>query len=135
MPDIYSPKKRSEIMSRVRGRDTGPERTVRSLVHRMGFRFRLDRRDLPGRPDITLPRHHKVIFVHGCFWHQHPGCRKATIPATRSDWWSAKLTRNCQRDGEACRELESLGWRPLVVWECELAQPAVLQKKLRRFLS
>jgi len=133
--DIYSPAKRSEVMSRVRGSNTGPERLVRSLLHRMGFRFRLDRRDLPGRPDVTLPRFRSAIFVHGCFWHQHPGCRKATIPKTRSEWWSEKLGRNRERDEETYGALRSIGWRPFIVWECELVDLVRLERRLRRFLS
>lgn len=135
MVDIYSPEKRSDIMSRVRGGDTKPELIVRSLLHRMGFRFRLRRKDLPGRPDIILPRYKKVVFVHGCFWHQHPGCRKATIPKTRYEWWEAKLNRNSQRDKEVCESLSQIGWDQLVIWECELSQINVVTDKLRRFLT
>jgi DNA mismatch endonuclease (patch repair protein) len=132
--DIYSPEKRSEIMGRVKGRDTKPERVVRSLIHRMGFRFRLHASQLPGRPDIVLPRHRKVIFVHGCFWHQHPGCRRAKLPQTRAEWWKSKLTRNRQRDLEAQEHLWQQGWKVLVIWQCQLHDPRRLEAGLRKFL-
>lgn len=133
--DIYSPEKRSEIMGRVKGRDTKPERAVRSLIHRMGFRFRLHASQLPGRPDIVLPRHRKVIFVHGCFWHQHPGCRRAKLPQTRAEWWKSKLTRNSQRDSETQEQLRQQGWEVLVIWQCQLRDPCRLEAELRKFLD
>ena len=117
--DVFSPEKRSEVMSRVRSKDTKPERSVRSLLHRMGYRFRIHRKDLPGRPDIVLPRYRAVVFVHGCFWHQHPGCRKATIPKHNHEFWEAKLMGNVERDRETTDVLEVAGWRVIVVWECE----------------
>lgn len=120
MTDIYGEEKRSKIMSRIRSRDTIPERRVRSALHRMGYRFRLDRRDLPGRPDIVLPRHGTLIFVHGCFWHQHEGCSRAALPKSNADFWKAKLTRNRERDQEVLLSLERLGWRVLTLWTCEL---------------
>ncbi len=106
-------------MSRIRGRDTKPEKVVRSLLHRMGYRFRLHRRDLPGRPDIVLPKYRTVIFVHGCFWHRHPGCRYAYTPRTRVSFWKEKFRRNTARDAEARALLRKAGWRQVVVWECQ----------------
>jgi DNA mismatch endonuclease, patch repair protein len=133
--DIYDPAKRSEIMSRVRARDTIPERVVRSVLHRMGFRFRLHRKDLPGSPDIVLVRLRKVIFVNGCFWHQHFRCAKATIPRARHEWWAQKLERNQERDQESYRALRSRDWKTLVVWECQIRNRVQLELRLRRFLS
>jgi DNA mismatch endonuclease (patch repair protein) len=118
--DIYSPAKRSEIMSRVPSQGTVPEMRVRRALHRLGFRFRLHRRDLPGSPDLVLPKHRVVVFVHGCFWHQHPGCKKATVPKQNRKFWIAKLARNCQRDQEVEAALIALGWRVITVWECEI---------------
>jgi DNA mismatch endonuclease (patch repair protein) len=122
-------------MAAVRGRDTRPERQVRSLVHRMGFRFRLHVRDLPGRPDIVFPRFHKVVFVHGCFWHRHPSCVRATTPQTNRDFWNAKFARNVERDANNVRSLASQGWKSLTVWECELREPAKVADRISRFLA
>jgi DNA mismatch endonuclease (patch repair protein) len=133
--DIYSPEKRSEIMGRVKGRDTKPELVVRSLIHRMGFRFRLYASRLPGRPDIILPRHKKVVFVHGCFWHQHPNCSRAKLPQTRAEWWLSKLSRNRQRDAEIQEQLQEQGWKVLVVWQCQLRDSRALNALLRKFLG
>jgi len=106
-------------MSRVRGKDTGPEKQVRSLLHRMGFRFRLYRKDLPGSPDIVLPKYRTVIFVHGCFWHRHPGCPKATMPTANRAYWEAKFAENLERDARKERELAAMGWHVVTVWQCE----------------
>lgn len=132
--DTLSKAGRSWNMSRIRCRDTRPERVVRSLLHRMGFRFRLNRPDLPGRPDIVLPKHRMVILVHGCFWHRHSGCRYAYEPKTRRAFWQHKFERNIARDREVRRQLRHLGWRVRVVWECELRFPARLAKKLSRLM-
>lgn len=132
--DVYSPEKRSEIMGRIKGSDTKPERVVRSLVHRMGFRFRLHVSQLPGRPDIVLPRHRKIIFVHGCFWHQHPGCPRAKLPQTRNEWWKSKLTRNYERDAEIQKNLRKQGWKVLVIWQCQLRDMCMLETKTHKFL-
>src|SRR5690606_24445799 len=110
MVDIMTPAKRSALMSRIRGEDTTPERIVRKLLWHAGYRYRLHRADLPGRPDIVLPKYRKVIFVHGCFWHQHPGCNKATIPKTRREFWMAKLHGNRERDERNQQLLQELGW-------------------------
>lgn len=102
-------------MAQVKGRNTRPENVVRSLLHRMGYRFRLQRADLPGKPDIVLPKHHTVIFVHGCFWHRHPGCTRTTMPATNIDYWNRKFERNVARDAQSQATLESGGRSVLVV--------------------
>lgn len=125
---------RSRIMASVRGKDTKPEMTVRRLAHALGYRFRLHRRDLPGRPDIVFPARKKVIFVHGCFWHQHRGCRKATIPKTRREFWQAKLTKNEARDGRMIVALEAIGWAALVIWECQTRDAESLARTLRSYL-
>jgi DNA mismatch endonuclease (patch repair protein) len=132
--DTVDPKKRSEIMSHIRGKNTKPELLIRSLLHRSGFRFRIHRRDLPGCPDIVLPKYKTIIFVHGCFWHQHPGCRKATIPETNKDFWTEKLTKNTTRDFLICNELKKQGWKTIIVWQCELKKilevPDILLKQI-----
>jgi len=132
--DRLTPQKRSWIMSRIRASDTGPERKVRSLLHRMGFRFNLRRRGLPGRPDIVLPKWQTAVFVHGCFWHQHTGCRNAVMPKTRPDFWAKKLQGNVMRDEVTARALRKLGWRVITIWECELKQIDQLERRLRRAL-
>ncbi|MFU8858363.1 MAG: very short patch repair endonuclease [Deferrisomatales bacterium] len=134
MTDVFSKEKRSWIMSRVKGRDTKPEVLVRSFVHRMGFRFRIHRRDLPGSPDIVLPRHKKVIFVHGCFWHGHKRCRRAKRPTTNEGFWNQKLDGNVKRDMRFRRRLRQIGWEVLVVWQCEIRSPEKLLRKLEGFL-
>src|SRR5438552_16106730 len=116
--DRLTPEHRSWNMSRIRGRDTLPEKRVRSLLHRMGFRFSLRRKDLPGKPDIVLPARRAVVFVHGCFWHQHPGCANATMPSTRHTFWQQKLHGNVARDQRNEEALRSQGWQVLTVWEC-----------------
>jgi len=134
MADVFSKEKRSWIMSRVKGRDSKPEILVRSLVHRMGYRFRIHRRNLPGNPDIVLPRHGKVIFVHGCFWHGHKRCPRSRRPTTNREFWDKKLDRNIERDRHFLRRLRRAGWKVLVVWECETRKPQRLQRELERFL-
>ena len=135
MVDVFTKAKRHEIMASVKSRDTKPEKAVRSIIHRMGFRFSLHRRDLPGKPDIVLPRHGKVIFVHGCFWHGHTNCRKATIPATNTEFWAEKIAKNKTRDTKVKRQLKKAGWKVLAVWECEIAKPNKLLRKLKKFLE
>ena len=120
MADKFTKEQRSEIMSRVHSADTTPEIKVRKLLHSMGYRFRLHRADLPGKPDIVLPKYKAVVFVNGCFWHGCPTCRHAKIrPASNADYWNRKLDRNMARDRENYAALESMGWRVVVVWECE----------------
>lgn len=121
-------------MAAIRGRDTSAELQVRRMLHRLGYRFRLHRRDLPGTPDIVLPRYRTVIFVHGCFWHRHPGCRFTTHPRTRSEFWKEKFRQNIDRDRRQLVEIEALGWRVIVVWECELREPGVLADRLDSLL-
>jgi len=133
--DRITPEHRSWNMSRIRGRDTAPEKRVRSLLHRHGFRFSLRRKDLPGKPDIVLPARHAVVFVHGCFWHQHEGCRNASMPSTRRPFWEAKLKGNVARDRRIGEELRSLGWRVMTVWECELADEDCVARRLARALA
>lgn len=120
MMDIVSPSKRSQMMSGIRGKGTKPEMRVRKVLHAAGYRFRLHRKDLPGTPDVVLPRHRLAIFVHGCFWHAHQGCSLAKIPSTRTEFWSEKLLKNVRRDAVAVERLHAGGWRVLVVWECFL---------------
>lgn len=127
MTDIVSPEKRSKMMSGIRGKNTLPELLVRKSIFAEGLRFRLHRKDLPGNPDIVLPRKQVIIFVHGCFWHQHPGCRLAKLPTTNSDFWQKKLKGNSARDRKVAEELNSLGWRVLTIWECVTKDQAVLQ--------
>jgi DNA mismatch endonuclease (patch repair protein) len=112
--------RRSANMAAVRSKDTAPELRVRKVAHRMGLRFRLHRRDLPGSPDIVLPKHRLVVFVHGCFWHQHDGCNRAKLPKTRVGFWHAKLKKNVERDARHSDALVRSGWRVLVIWECSL---------------
>lgn len=132
--DTLTPEQRSDRMRRVRQRGTGPELAVRRELHAMGYRFRLHRRDLPGRPDIVLPGRRAAIFVHGCFWHRHPGCTRTTTPKTRADYWLTKFAENKARDASAIAALEAAGWRVRVVWECETLRLETLGPALREFL-
>ncbi|MDT5293498.1 MAG: mismatch endonuclease, patch repair protein [Acidobacteriota bacterium] len=134
MADTFTPEQRSRLMARVKGRDTKPERIVRSLLHRLGYRFRLHRKDLPGKPDIVLPKHGKVVYVHGCFWHGHPACPRAARPTSNVEFWNTKLDGNIARDTAAQKALVKLGWRYLVVWQCETRDPRELTRKLVNFL-
>lgn len=122
-------------MRSIKGRNTKPEIRVRKLLHALGYRFRLHRKDLPGSPDIILPKHRTAIFVHGCFWHQHGGCSLARKPKTRLEYWLPKLERNAARDHEVSDQLRSLGWRPVTVWECETKSADALRAKLLVLLS
>ncbi|MAB82040.1 MAG: very short patch repair endonuclease [Phycisphaerae bacterium] len=135
MTDTLSPSQRSEMMSRIRGRDTKPELQVRSILHRMGYRFTLDNRDMPGSPDIVLPRYDVAIFVHGCFWHRHEGCRYATTPKTRRSFWNAKFQANIARDRRVTAALRRDGWRVWTVWECQLRAPEKVASRLQRMLE
>ncbi|MFT2095816.1 very short patch repair endonuclease [Acidiphilium multivorum] len=137
MVDTITSERRSWNMSRIRSRDTGPEVVLRSLLHRAGLRFRLHAKKLPGRPDIVLPKYKTAIFVHGCFWHRHAGCRNATTPSTRAEFWQEKFDGNVRRDARNRADLKAAGWTVMTVWECELkanAEDVVrkLSRELRR---
>lgn len=121
--DSVAPDVRSRIMSRIRGKDTRPEIAVRSYLHKAGLRFRVHKKGLPGTPDIVLPRYRTVVFVHGCFWHQHPGCHHSGVPTSNTPYWQQKFDRVAERDARKVRELEALGWKVKVVWECQAREP------------
>jgi DNA mismatch endonuclease (patch repair protein) len=135
--DTLTPAQRSERMSRVQGKGSAAERLVRSLVHRMGYRFRLHGAKLPGKPDLVFPGRRKIIFVHGCFWHRHPDpdCRLARLPKSRQDFWVPKLEGNRARDERNLVALEALGWKSLELWECGLRDTASLENEIRTFLD
>lgn len=133
MADTLTPEERSERMSRIRGAHTKPELLVRKWLHARGFRFRLHRRDLPGRPDLVLPKYGSVVFVHGCFWHAH-GCQKGRIPGTRSEFWKAKFESNRKRDTRNTRALRAAGWRVFKIWECQLATPQKRERTLDKII-
>ncbi len=124
MADILTPKQRSELMSKVRSRDTKPEWILRCGLHRLGIRYRLKNKHLAGNPDLVFPKFHAAVFVHGCYWHRHKGCKDASIPKTNADFWEKKFIENIERDRRAIDQLENNGWRTLVVWECELTRNA-----------
>jgi len=137
MVDTLTTAQRSERMGRIRGKDTKPEKVVRRLVHGMGYRYRLHRKDLPGCPDLVFPRYKKVVFVHGCFWHRHPDptCQLARLPKSRLDFWQPKLEGNHQRDEANQAAILALGWRFMIVWECELKDIENLASKIQSFLE
>lgn len=122
-------------MARVKNKDTKPEITVRSIVYRLGFRFRKNRTDLPGRPDIVLPRHRKVIFVHGCFWHGHKNCRRAGRPSSNKAFWQKKLDGNIARDRQNVRMLRKQGWQVMIIWECQIRNDKQLLNRIKSFLE
>lgn len=132
MADILTPEGRSGRMSRIRGRDTQPELALRRALHASGLRYRLNVRDLPGKPDLVFPRWSTVVFVHGCFWHSHKGCRIANIPQSNTNYWLAKFAANKRRDARAVRALRRLGWRVMVVWECQLSTARRVQATAER---
>jgi len=132
--DRLTEERRSWNMSRISGKNTSPERTVRSILHRLGYRFRLHSQSLPGKPDIVLPKYRTVILVNGCFWHRHNGCRYAYIPKTRKEFWSRKFSENIERDQRVSFALRMLGWQVLVIWECELLDIEQLRARLDRAL-
>jgi len=133
--DTLNPEQRHKAMAAVKSQNTTPELVVRKLLHKEGFRFRLHHKDLPGKPDILLPKYNTIILVHGCFWHQHFGCNRSTRPTSNDHYWRAKLDRNIARDQKNISELEALGWKILVIWECETKDKFALSEKLSNFLS
>jgi len=135
--DIFDRKKRSEIMKKVSGKNTNPEITVRKLLHRMGYRFRLHPLNLPGKPDIVLPKYKKIILIHGCFWHGHEGCKRSQLPNTNRDFWRDKISKNKDRDKIVIEKLKRLGWSILIIWDCEIRKRnlADLEEKLEKFLQ
>lgn len=132
--DTLNEERRSWNMSRIRSRNTKPEVLVRSLLHRMGYRFRLHVSSLPGTPDLVLPRYKTVIFVHGCFWHRHSGCKYSYVPKSRIEFWKRKFEKNIEADRRAVEELKELGWSVFVIWECELADTESLTKRISALL-
>lgn len=124
MVDFLSPRERSERMSQIRGKDTRPELALRKVLHGLGLRYRLHGKGFPGKPDLVFPRYKAVVFVHGCFWHRHPECSIATTPKSNTAFWLEKFEKNVARDARVTAQLEGLGWRVLVAWECELSTPA-----------
>ena len=137
MADTVDTHRRSEIMSHIRAKGMKPEMRVRQLAHSMGYRYRLHRKDLPGKPDLVFPGRRKVIFVHGCFWHQHadPACKIARLPKSNQDYWLPKLERNAARDAEHAARLNELGWEVLLLWECEVGRANGLRERIREFLK
>ncbi|QUP52264.1 DNA mismatch endonuclease Vsr [Ralstonia syzygii] len=133
--DSVSVARRSEIMAQVRSRDTKPELLVRRLIYAMGYRYRLHAKDLLGKPDLVFRSRRKVVFVHGCFWHRHPGCALARLPKSRREFWLPKLEANRERDIKNERALQDAGWNTLIVWECELSDLVKLKKKIKDFLD
>lgn len=134
MADIVSKEARSKMMSGIKGKNTKPEMLVRSMLHKMGYRFRLHMNDLPGKPDIVLPKYHTVVFVHGCFWHRHSGCKYAYTPKSRSDFWNEKFKQNVERDFANREGLQKAGWVVLTVWECETKNVDLLSKTLEMLM-
>lgn len=135
MADSLTKARRSWNMSRIKGKDTAPEKILRSILHRLGYRFSLHKTKLPGKPDVVLLKHHMVVFVHGCFWHRHKGCKDATMPKSRTDWWRVKLEGNAARDRRNRTALLRAGWRVLTIWECETKKPEKLKARLLKFFS
>ncbi len=135
MTDVYGPEKRSAVMRRVKGSGTAPELAVRRLIWSLGGRYRLNRKDLPGRPDIVLAGRRLAIFVHGCFWHGHDCARGARVPKANQQYWVAKVARNRARDEAARAALAAAGWRVATIWECELRDGAALEARARSWLA
>lgn len=132
MTDTLTPEKRSWNMSRIRSKNTSPERQVRSLLHRMGFRFRTHKNTLPGKPDIVLKKYRTAVFVHGCFWHRHKGCKDTTTPKSNTAFWKQKFASNIVRDQKHIRELRKSKWKVIVIWECELERPEKIVTRIRK---
>ena len=135
MPDKFSNDVRSRVMSRIRSRDTKPEKLVRSMIYSLGYRFRLHDKKLPGKPDLVLKKHQTAVFVNGCFWHQHPGCKKAVSPKSNKTYWDPKLAKNVERDKKNIEAIENEGWRCLILWECETNDLEALRNKIKVFMD
>ena len=135
MADVLTPEQRSFNMSRIRNRDTRPEMIVRSIVHRLGYRYRLHKKDLPGKPDLVLVRHRKIIDVHGCFFHMHKCRYGSVVPATNAKFWRTKRLSNVERDRRNLKALRRDGWKVMIVWECETRNPDRLEGKIKRFMD
>jgi len=133
--DKLNTEQRSKNMAAVKGKNTAPEIRVRQMLHKMGFRFRLHRKDLPGKPDLVLPKYRLCIFVHGCFWHQHPGCKRATIPESNQEFWLTKFQGTLKRDKQAEKELRQQGWRVCIIWECETKKEESLDRVIHRYMN
>lgn len=129
--DIFTSEQRSKVMSKIKSKNTKPELMVRSVCHRLGLRFRLHRSDLPGKPDLVFPKYNLCLFVHGCFWHQHPGCKYAYRPKSRPEFWIPKLQKNVIRDADARAELEAIGWKVAVIWECRTKKIADVEAEVK----
>lgn len=134
MADVHDKETRSYNMSRIKGKDTKPEMLVRKFLHANGYRYRLHVKDLPGKPDIVLPKYKTVIFVHGCFWHGHEGCKYFVVPKTRTEWWLNKINTNKANDKKAVQTLKKQGWHIITLWECQL-KPAKMESTLRKLIS
>ncbi|WP_429547713.1 very short patch repair endonuclease [Pseudomonas frederiksbergensis] len=130
--DIVTREHRSKIMSMIKGKNTKPEMLVRSVCHELGLRYRLHRKDLPGKPDLVFPKHRLCVFVHGCFWHRHPGCKYAYTPKSRLDFWLPKLAKNVERDLDAQQALIARGWRVVIIWECHTKNREVLRIEIQK---
>jgi DNA mismatch endonuclease (patch repair protein) len=133
--DIYSQKKRSEIMSKISGKDTKPEILVRKFLFSKGFRYRVNDKQYPGSPDIVLPKYKTAIFIHGCFWHGHPGCKASRLPETRKEFWEKKINDTKLRDKRKIGELKKMGWNTIVIWQCEIKNTENRQKRLESLLK
>jgi len=137
MTDIFSKEKRSEIMSKIGPKNSKPEIIVRKIVHSLGYRFRLHRKDLPGNPDLVFPKYKKALFVHGCFWHGHKRCQQGKLPATNTTFWEEKISGNVKRDKSNFNKLRRLGWKYLVIWQCDLKESNKenLKRKINNFFK
>jgi DNA mismatch endonuclease (patch repair protein) len=135
MPDVFNKEQRSHIMAKVLGKNTSPERAVRKLLFELGYRYRVHQKNLPGKPDIVFPKKRKAIFVHGCFWHQHPGCKAADRPSSNSDYWDKKLNRNVERDKKNLSDLRLINWDIIIIWECQVKRKEDLTRTLVGFLG
>lgn len=133
--DVVTPEQRSRNMSKIKGKNTKPEMIVRSMCHELGLRYRLHRKDLPGTPDLVFPKRRLCLFVHGCFWHRHPGCKYSYTPKSRLDYWLPKLAKNVERDMKAKRALEISGWRVSIIWECQTKNRDILRAEIQKMIN